>query len=65
MRVFLRVAIALLLTAIVFPQNDAVVPNENLVTEGIPKIPVSIAESVERYSNFRGATLDMVVDGQG
>ncbi len=58
MRVFLRVAIALLLTAIVFPQNDAVVPNENLVTEGIPKIPVSIAESVERYSNFRGATLD-------
>ena len=58
MRAFLRVAVVLLLTAIVFPQNDAVVPNENLVTEGIPKIPVSIAESVERYSNFRGATLD-------
>ena len=58
MRAFLRVAVVLLLTAIVFPQNDAVVPNENLVTEGIPMIPVSIAESVERYSNFRGATLD-------
>ena len=58
MRAFLRVAVVLLLTAIVFPQNDAVVPNENLVTEGVPKIPVSIAESVERYSNFRGATLD-------
>jgi dipeptidyl aminopeptidase/acylaminoacyl peptidase len=58
MRAFLRVAVVLLLTAIVFPQNDVVAPNENLVTEGIPKIPVSIAESVERYSNFRGATLD-------
>ena len=58
MRPFLRVAVVLLLTAIVFPQNDVVAPNENLVTEGIPKIPVSIAESVERYSNFRGATLD-------
>jgi dipeptidyl aminopeptidase/acylaminoacyl peptidase len=58
MRAFLRVAVVLLLTAIIFPQNDVVAPNENLVTEGIPKIPVSIAESVERYSNFRGATLD-------
>jgi dipeptidyl aminopeptidase/acylaminoacyl peptidase len=58
MRAFLRVAVVLLLTASVFPQDDAVVPNENLVTEGIPKIPVSIAEGVDRYSNFRGATLD-------
>jgi dipeptidyl aminopeptidase/acylaminoacyl peptidase len=58
MRAFLRVAVVLLLTASVFPQNDAVVPNENLVTEGIPKIPVSIAEGVDRYSNFRAATLD-------
>jgi dipeptidyl aminopeptidase/acylaminoacyl peptidase len=58
MRALLRVAVVLLLTASVFPQNDAVVPNENLVTEGIPKIPVSIAEGVDRYSNFRGATLD-------
>jgi dipeptidyl aminopeptidase/acylaminoacyl peptidase len=58
MRALLRVAVILLLTASVFPQNDAVVPNENLVTEGIPKIPVSIAEGVDRYSNFRGATLD-------
>ena len=58
MRAFLRVTVVLLLTAIVFPQNDVVVPNENLVTEGIPKIPVSIAESVERYGNFRGAVLD-------
>src|SRR5277367_4313836 len=58
MKSVLHVAMIFLLTAVVFPQNDAVVPNENLVTEGIPKIPVSLAEAVERYNNFRGATLD-------
>ena len=35
-----------------------VVPNENLVVDGIPKIPTSLAESVERYSNFRAAQSD-------
>jgi dipeptidyl aminopeptidase/acylaminoacyl peptidase len=58
MRSFLRVAVVFLLTAAAFPQNDAVVPNENLVTEGIPQIPVSLAEGVDRYSNFRGATFE-------
>ena len=58
MRCFLRVAVVFLLTATVFPQNDVVVPNENLVAEGIPKIPVSLAEAVDRYNNFRGAVLD-------
>jgi dipeptidyl aminopeptidase/acylaminoacyl peptidase len=38
-------------------QNAEVVPNENLVVEGVPKIPAAIAESVDRYSNFRGATV--------
>jgi dipeptidyl aminopeptidase/acylaminoacyl peptidase len=36
-------------------QSDEVAPNENLVAEGIPKIPVSLAESVGRYSEFRSA----------
>src|SRR5438270_8374594 len=36
-------------------QSDEVVPNENLVVEGIPKIPGSIAESAGRYSEFRSA----------
>jgi dipeptidyl aminopeptidase/acylaminoacyl peptidase len=39
------------------PQNDIVIPNENLVAEGVPPIPASLAESVERYSNCRGAVL--------
>ena len=36
-------------------QDGEIVPNENLVVEGVPKIPVSLAETVERYSNFRSA----------
>lgn len=36
-------------------QTAEVVPNENLVVEGIPKIPASLAESVDHYSNYRAA----------
>jgi len=39
-------------TIFTFGQSGEVVPNENLVVDGIPKIPASLAESVERYSNF-------------
>jgi dipeptidyl aminopeptidase/acylaminoacyl peptidase len=38
-------------------QTDAISPNENLVVEGVPAISATLADSVERYSNFRGATL--------
>lgn len=41
----------------VYAQTDVVVPNENLVVEGVPPLPAALADSVERYSNFRGATL--------
>jgi dipeptidyl aminopeptidase/acylaminoacyl peptidase len=46
---------SLLLGAVAFAQSDEIVPNENLVAEGIPKIPASLAESVGRYSEFRSA----------
>jgi dipeptidyl aminopeptidase/acylaminoacyl peptidase len=36
-------------------QTAEVVPGENLVLKGIPKIPASIAESVDHYSNYRTA----------
>jgi dipeptidyl aminopeptidase/acylaminoacyl peptidase len=58
MKVFLRLAAILILTAFAFSQSDEIAPNENLVAEGIPKIPASLAETVDRYSNFRGASLD-------
>ena len=44
-------------TPFTFGQSGEVVPNENLVVDGIPKISASLAESVERYSNFRAARL--------
>jgi hypothetical protein len=47
-----------LLSSVAFSQNDEIVPNENLVAEGIPKIPSSLAATVDRDNNFRGASLD-------
>lgn len=32
-------------------------PNENLVTEGIPEIPLELVETVKRYTEFRGAVM--------
>jgi dipeptidyl aminopeptidase/acylaminoacyl peptidase len=51
----LRVLAIIFFAALAFAQNDVVAPNENLVAEGIPKIPASLAESVGRYSEFRSA----------
>jgi dipeptidyl aminopeptidase/acylaminoacyl peptidase len=53
-RVFVFVCLVLL-GARAAGQTAEVVPNENLVAEGIPKIPASIAESVDHYSNYRAA----------
>jgi dipeptidyl aminopeptidase/acylaminoacyl peptidase len=39
-------------------QGGEIAPNENLVVEGVPKIPASLAETVDRYTNFRGAALN-------
>jgi dipeptidyl aminopeptidase/acylaminoacyl peptidase len=57
MKSWFRLLALLLLTAGAFAQSDVVVPNENLVVEGVPKIPVSLAETVDRYTNFRAANL--------
>jgi len=48
-------AVVLVLGALAFAQSGEIVPNENLVAEGIPKIPASLAETVGRYSEFRSA----------
>ncbi len=50
-----HMAVVLVLGALAFAQSNEIAPNENLVAEGIPKIPVSLAESVGRYSEFRNA----------
>jgi len=36
-------------------QTRDILPGENLVVEGVPPIPAAIAESAQRYGDFRGA----------
>lgn len=51
----LRLLAIIFLATAAFTQSDEIVPNENLVAEGIPKIPRAVADSVSRYSEFRFA----------
>jgi dipeptidyl aminopeptidase/acylaminoacyl peptidase len=37
--------------------GDVVTPGDNLVIEGVPAIPDSLADRVDRYTEFRSATL--------
>jgi len=55
MRRFSYLAAVVLLSVLAVAQSGEIVPNENLVAEGIPKIPASLAESVGRYSELRSA----------
>jgi Tol biopolymer transport system component/dienelactone hydrolase len=48
-------AALLLLSGSVALGQDEIRPNENLVVEGIPAIPVSIAEKIGPYTEFRSA----------
>lgn len=60
---FLSLFFTTLLGVIVLPifmvtaQSPTMTPGENLVIEGIPTIPSSLVETVERYTNFRSASL--------
>jgi dipeptidyl aminopeptidase/acylaminoacyl peptidase len=56
-RSIVLLVIVLFLCLVVWAQNATIAPNENLVVEGVPPIPGALAETVERYSNFRGAAL--------
>ena len=51
-----RLLAVLVLVTFAFGQSDEVAPNENLVAEGIPKIPASLAAAVGRYSEYRNAS---------
>ncbi|MDJ0734892.1 MAG: S9 family peptidase [Nostocaceae cyanobacterium] len=51
------VAVILLPVFMVTAQTPNITPGDNLVVEGIPEIPATIVETVERYTNFRSASL--------
>ena len=60
MREFMKIVMSLLLASsvtVVVAQNDVVSPGDNLVVEGIPKIPLAMAEEINRYTEFRYAAL--------
>ena len=42
---------------LVVAQDEVIAPTDNLVVEGIPKIPSSLAEEINRYTEFRYAAL--------
>ncbi len=45
-----------LLAASLLAQSSDIAPNENLITDGIPAIPTTIADAVGRYADFRAAS---------
>src|ERR1700754_834377 len=55
MKMLLRLLIGFFLAAhfTFAAQSDEIAPGDNLVVEGIPKIPAALAESASRYTHFR------------
>ncbi|AFZ01133.1 S9 family peptidase [Calothrix sp. PCC 6303] len=50
-------AVVILPSHLVIAQTSTITPNENLVVQGIPPIPTSLVTTIERYTNFRAASL--------
>ncbi|HEY1925659.1 MAG TPA: hypothetical protein VGG58_10410, partial [Candidatus Acidoferrum sp.] len=61
MRTRLRIAVALALLCVLAVdakgQDGAVAPGENLIVDGVPVIPASLAETAGRYGSFRAALM--------
>src|SRR5215467_6964806 len=54
----LAAAVFVVLVSLAAAADEAfVTPGDNLVVDGIPKIPMSIADKTARYTAFRTATL--------
>lgn len=56
-RILETIIVVVLSTHAVVAQNDAIVPGDNLVLDGVPQIPSSLAETVSRYTEFRTASI--------
>jgi dipeptidyl aminopeptidase/acylaminoacyl peptidase len=56
----IRVAALILILSVSSPpagQQTNFAPGDNLVVDGIPAIPAALATDIDRYGNFRGATI--------
>jgi len=56
-RLLALACVGILWTAVLSAQPDTFTPNENLVVDGVPPVPLSVVEGAQRYSNFRAADL--------
>lgn len=50
-------SVCVLWTSALFAQSETFAPNENLVVDGVPSVPLFVMEGAQRYSNFRSAGL--------
>jgi dipeptidyl aminopeptidase/acylaminoacyl peptidase len=54
----LLILAAMLLVAVAAPAQEPVIaPADNLIVDGVPKIPASLAETAGRYGSYRSASL--------
>src|SRR6266536_4061621 len=57
MKTLARILFVLILAHVtVLAQGGTIAPNENLIVEGVPSIPGSLADTVGRYTEFRAAS---------
>src|SRR5216684_827008 len=57
-RKLILVVAAMLFFAATAPAQEAVIaPGDNLIVDGVPKIPASLAETAGRYGSYRSANL--------
>ena len=54
-RLSLLSVLFLLFASLALAQDSEISPGDNLIVEGIPKVPASLAEDVHRYTEFRRA----------
>jgi hypothetical protein len=57
MRCFASVVLTVALAVQAHAQGGFLAPGDNLVVEGIGKIPAALVEKVSRYTDFRSASL--------
>src|SRR5258707_7783669 len=55
-RFYSSLAFALLLLSPVHAQDPVIAPADNLIVDGVPKIPASLAETAGRYASYRSAS---------
>jgi dipeptidyl aminopeptidase/acylaminoacyl peptidase len=49
------IALVVIISCFAPAQNTTVAPSDNLVMENVPAIPISLSDTVDRYTNARGA----------